>query len=262
MSVFKTEIASNIIPSDNPIHQRLLKPYTVIKDQIKGKVLELGCGEGRGIQEVLSKVDTFLGLDKIDEVIRKLQEEYPEAEFRQAVFPPLNFLSEDSFDYIISFQVIEHIKHDRLFLEEIYRILKPGGTAIITTPNIKMSLSRNPWHIREYKAHELLDLTSDIFDKVDAKGISGNDRVMKYHEKNRRSVARMMRFDVLDLQHWLPSFLLKLPYEILNRMNRNKLKQGDDELVASITYEDFIVTDTPDESLDLFYYLHKNPANT
>ena len=50
MSVFKTEIVSDIIPSDNPIHQRLLKPYTVIKNQIRGNVLELGCGEGRGIE--------------------------------------------------------------------------------------------------------------------------------------------------------------------------------------------------------------------
>ena len=257
MSVFKTEIASDIIPSDNPIHQRLLKPYTIIKNQVKGKVLELGCGEGRGIEEVLSKADTFLGLDKIDEVIRKLQEKYPEAEFKQAVFPPLSFLEGDSFDFIISFQVIEHIKYDRLYLEEIYRILKPGGIAVITTPNVKLSLSRNPWHIREYTARELLDITSDIFDKVDAKGISGNDRVMQYHEDNKRSVDRIMRFDVLDLQHRLPAFLLKLPYEILNRMNRSRLKKGDNELVASITFEDFIETDTPDESLDLFYYLYK-----
>ena len=81
MSVFKTEIASNIIPSDNPVHQRLLKPYMVIKEQVGGNVLELGCGEGRGIEEVLPKVDSYLGLDKIDEVIEKLQGRYTHAEF-------------------------------------------------------------------------------------------------------------------------------------------------------------------------------------
>jgi len=257
MSVFKTEIASDIILSDNPLHQRLLKPYTVVKNLISGDVLELGCGEGRGIEEVMSRVDSYLGLDKIDEVIKRLQEKYPKAAFKQAVFPPLSFIEQDSFDYIISFQVIEHVKDDRLFLEEIYRLLKRGGVAVITTPNIKMSLSRNPWHIREYTARELLDLSSGIFDNVEARGISGNDKVMKYHAENKRSVNRIMRFDVLDLQHRLPAFMLKVPYEILNRINRNKLKKGDDQLVASITYRDFIVTDAPEESLDLFYYMYK-----
>ena len=161
------------------------------------------------------------------------------------------------FDFIISFQVIEHIRSDRLFLEEIYRLLKPGGIAIISTPNIKMSLSRNPWHIREYTAMELEDLCKGIFDKVITKGIAGNSKVMEYHEDNRRSVERIMRYDIMDLQHRLPSFLLKLPYEVLNRMNRNTLKKGANDLVASISYEDYLVTNNPEESLDLFYYLYK-----
>lgn len=257
MSIFKTEITSDSIPSDNPIHQRLLKPYTIVKEEISGKVLELGCGEGRGIEEILPNVDAFLGLDKIEEVIQMLSEKFPRAQFMQSLFPPVDILESGAFDYIISFQVIEHIKKDRLFLEEIYRLLKPGGMAIITTPNIELSLSRNPWHIREYKAMELADLSSGIFDKVITKGITGNSKVMMYHEDNRRSVAKIMRYDVLNLQHRLPAFLLKLPYEILNRMNRDTLKKGSNDLVESITFEDYLVTDNPEESLDLFYYLYK-----
>ena len=257
MSIFKTEITSDSIPSDNPIHQRLLKPYTIVKEEIGGNVLELGCGEGRGIEMILPKVDSFLGLDKIEEVIRNLTEKYPDGQFMQSVFPPIDILESDVFDFVISFQVIEHVRKDRLFLEEIYRILKPGGLAIITTPNIRMSLSRNPWHIREYTARELTDLSASIFDKVISKGISGNPKVMQYHEDNRKSVEKIMRFDFFDLQHRLPGFLLKIPYEILNRMNRNTLKKSDNELVESITFEDYLVTDNPDESLDLFYYLYK-----
>ena len=257
MSIFKTEITSDSIPSDNPIHQRLLKPYSVVKEEIGGNVLELGCGEGRGIEMILPKVDSFLGLDKIEEVIRGLTEKYPDGLFIQSVFPPVDILESGAFDFIISFQVIEHIKSDRLFLEEIYRLLKPGGLAIITTPNIRMSLSRNPWHIREYTVKELNELSASIFDKVISKGITGNEKVMQYHEDNRKSVEKIMRFDVLDLQNRLPAFLLKLPYEILNRMNRNTLKKGDNELVESITFEDYLVTDDHEESLDLFYYLYK-----
>ena len=257
MAIYKTEITSDNIPSDNPIHQRLLKPYMVVKNQVKGRVLELGCGEGRGVEAILHQADSYLGMDKISQVVDNLSRKYPEGDFVQAIFPPVKNLSSGQFDYIISFQVIEHIKNDRLFLEEIHRLLKPGGTAIISTPNRELSLSRNPWHIREYLANELKDLCELIFDKVDAKGISGNEKVMAYHDRNRQSVQRIMRFDILNLQYRLPAFILKLPYEILNRMNRNSLKIAEDELVTGITFEDYIISDNPASSLDLFYYLHK-----
>ena len=61
-----------------------------------------------------------------------------------------------------------------------------------------------------------------------------------------------MRFDILDLQHRLPASLLRIPYEILNRFNRNKLQSGDNDLVSQITDEDYLLSDNAEESLDLF----------
>ena len=89
------------------------------------------------------------------------------------------------------------------------------------------------------------------------KGISGNTKVMNYHEMNRKSVQKITRFDVLDLQHRLPSFVLRLPYELLNRMNRNKLENTDDALVRSISHEDYLVADNANEALDLFLIASK-----
>ncbi|NNF35442.1 MAG: methyltransferase domain-containing protein, partial [Saprospiraceae bacterium] len=153
--------------------------------------------------------------------------------------------------------VIEHIKDDRHFLDEIYRVLKPGGTALITTPNIKMSLSRNPWHIREYTAEQLKLLARKMFDEVDMKGVTGNDKVWEYYQKNKQSVERITRWDILRLQYRLPAAFLKIPYEILNRMNRNKLESSDDSLVASISHEDYLLSEDADSSLDLFAILKK-----
>ena len=144
-----------------------------------------------------------------------------------------------------------------LFLREIYRVLKPGGKAIISTPNIRHTLSRNPWHIREYTGQQLKTLCEQIFDKVEAKGIGGNEKVWTYHEANRKSVHKIMRFDVLNLQYRLPAFVLKVPYEILNRRNRNKLYEQQGKEVSTITHEDYLVVDHPDKGLDLFYVLHK-----
>ena len=153
--------------------------------------------------------------------------------------------------------MIEHIANDRLFLKEIYRLLKPGGKAIISTPNNSHTLSRNPWHEREYLPQELIDLAKGIFDRVEAKGIGGNEKVWTYHEANRKSVQRIMRFDVFDLQHKLPASILRLPYEILNRINRNSLHKNQWKSVVEITHEDYPLVDDPEEGLDLFYLLWK-----
>ena len=254
MAVYTTEIASDKITSDNPIHQRLLKAYYIARRYVKGDLLEIGCGEGRGVGLLHDLVKSYTGIDKINEVVDKLAIAYPAANFQQAVIPPLDF-TDQKFDTVISFQVIEHIKDDKEYLAEISRILKPGGVALITTPNIKKSLSRNPWHIREYTADELEDLCKPYFSKVEMLGIAGNDKIIQYYNENKESVRRLTRFDILDLQHKLPAFMLKIPYEIMNRLNRNKLQSADNELVASITHDDYIISSNADQSLDLLAVL-------
>jgi len=254
MAVYTTEIASDKITSDNPIHQRLLKAYYIAKEYVGGEMLEIGCGEGRGVGLLQDDIDSYTAIDKITEVVDKLSAQYPQADFIQSVIPPLAF-PDQKFDSVISFQVIEHIRDDKRYLEEIARVLKPGGIALLTTPNIKKSLSRNPWHIREYTAAELTELCRPYFTKVEMLGITGNDTVLEYYNQNKESVKRLTRFDVLDLQHKLPAFMLKIPYEIMNRLNRNKLQSTDNKLVASIKHDDYIVSEDADQSLDLLAIL-------
>jgi len=257
MATYTTEIASDKLTSDNPIHQRLLRAYSLAIPYVKGNLLELGCGEGRGVELLSPLVESYLALDKIEEVIQKLQTRFPEVNFRQGVFPPFSGLAADTFDSIVSFQVIEHVKKDGDFLKEIYRVLKPGGIAVLTTPNIKKTLTRNPWHEREYTASELTALASKYFDQVEMKGITGNEKVMAYYEENRKSVEKITRFDIFNLQHRLPNALLRVPYDILNRMNRNKLNQGNNNLVSSIVETDYLLTEKGSEALDLFLILRK-----
>jgi len=256
MSVYTTEIASDQLTSDNPIHQRLLKAYYVAETLVKGDLLEIGCGEGRGVEILAPKVATYTAVDKIKEVVQQLSENFPNDSFIQSNIPPLPF-ENASFDTVVSFQVIEHIKDDLTYLQEIVRVLKPGGKAYISTPNIKMTLSRNPWHIREYTTEQLTQLAAPIFSSVEMKGIAGNNKVMEYYEQNKASVNRIMKFDIFNLQYHLPASILKLPYEFLNRRNRNKLQSTDNSLVATINYSDYLLSDDPTTSLDLFAILTK-----
>ena len=257
MGIYTTEITSDKISSDNPIHQRLLKAYTIAEEFISGDLLEIGCGEGRGVELLAPKAKSYTAIDKIGDVITQLSGSYPNHRFIQANIPPISFLDDNSFDVITTFQVIEHIKDDKTFLKEIKRILKPGGKALISTPNIKLSLSRNPWHIREYTAQQLTDLCKAHFSVVEMKGVNGSEKVMGYHEMNRQSVQKIMKWDFLNLQYRLPAPVLRIPYEILNRLNRNKLQGNDSDLVMSITQDDYFLDDDADKSLDLFVIVQK-----
>ena len=257
MSLFTTEITSDTIASDNPLHHRLLSAYVFSQKYIRGDVLELGCGEGRGIDIILKESKSFTAIDKIKDVIEKLSLKYRDNVFISSNFPPLSDIEDNSFDTVISFQVIEHIQDDTQYISEIERILRPGGVALITTPNIKMTLTRNPWHVREYTSEELNRLCRKYFSQVDVLGISGNSKVIEYYNQNLESVKRFKRLDIFNLEKNLPNFIYKIPYEFLNRINRNNLQKNDNELVSDITFKDYeLVKDDPN-NLDLFVVLKK-----
>lgn len=240
--------------SDNFVFQRSLLAYHAAAERIGGDVLEIGTGAGYGIEVVAPHARTFVTLDKHAPAPGLTQ--LPNVEFRQTVVPPLEFPA-DSFDFVISFQVIEHIRHDTEFVREIHRVLRPGGRFIVTTPNAPMSLTRNPWHVREYTAAQLKNLLGSLFPRVETLGVDGNEKVMAYYEQNRRSVARIARFDVLDLQHRLPRRLLQLPYDLLNRINRRRLLRANTDLTASIGTEDYRIGPVTEQSFDLFFVAEK-----
>ncbi len=257
MAVYSSEITSSEIQSDNPIHQRLFFGYYLSEKYVKGKVLEIGCGTGRGLEILLNSSDHYTGIDKNTGLIEEHSQKYPDSVFIDEHIPPLSKIETSSMDTVITFHVIEHIKDDSLFIDEVYRVLKPGGTAIITTPNKKLSVARNPWHVREYTANELNRLIKRKFTNFEMKGITGNEKVMKYFEENKKSVNKIMRWDILRLQYLLPGFLLRIPYDILNRMNRTKVMNSNTELSNSIDYTDYILNDDIENCLDHFVVLEK-----
>lgn len=251
-----TEITSAEIASDNPVHQRLLFPYVEAASIVSGNVLEIGCGWGRGLELLTKAADHYTGIDKNTELISALGKAYPDATFIAANIPPLSKLADNMFDYIVTFQVIEHIENDDLFIKEAHRVLKPGGKLLLTTVNKTFSLTRNPWHVREYYADGLKSLITKYFPKIETRGIHGNEKVMTYYEQNKESVKKLTRFDIFNLQYRLPRRLLQVPYDLMNRLNRNRLLQADG-LAAQINYTDYLVSNDPAGSLDFFYVATK-----
>ncbi len=240
--------------SDNFVFQRSRLAYHYAAGLVSGRVLEIGTGSGYGIEIIAPKAEHFTTIDKHTPNTDLLSAD--NVEFRSATVPPLPF-DDESFDYVISFQVIEHIKRDDRFVDEVQRVLRPGGKFIVSTPNIVMSLTRNPWHVREYTKEEFTTLLTPHFSKVEGYGVSGDEAVMDYYAKNRDGVKRFTRYDVLNLQYRLPRWVLQIPYDILNRINRRKLLKQNSSLTASITMSSYSIEEVSDKSFDLYYIATK-----
>ncbi|HIG31871.1 MAG TPA: class I SAM-dependent methyltransferase [Flavobacteriales bacterium] len=246
------ERSSHLDPSENVIYQRHVIAYKEAAKIISGTVLEVGSGEGFGITELASRAEHYIAVDKYETFISKELQANNKITFIQTEVPPLKEIEDNSVDFVVSFQVIEHIKDDERFLQEIHRVLKPGGKAIITTPNIMMSITRSPWHTREYTPEQMGEILESSFDNYELKGVFGNEKVMDYYNKNKESVRKITRFDILNMQYWLPRWMLEIPYDILNRFNRQNLQDDNEEMVNTVVYTDYSISESNNECLDHF----------
>ncbi|QIE58309.1 class I SAM-dependent methyltransferase [Rasiella rasia] len=257
MFLFSTEVTSSKILSDNPLFQRTLKAYTLIANKVHGDVLEIGCGEGYGLDIISRKSKSLTVIDKNKKVLKKIKRKYPNTSVLMQNITPSLKLNDNSFDVIVSFQVLEHIKDADAFIKEIHRVLKPDGIAYITTPNSKKTIARNPWHYKEYNYAEINSLIKKSFVDYKVASIQGNKKTDEYYLKNKKSVEKILRLDIFKIQYLVPAALLKLPYEITNRINRKTLFKKNSTLVNNISLEDYSLGVYSQNTLDFFCVLKK-----
>lgn len=109
--------------------------FRLLEKNHDAKVLDLGCDDGA----VSLKIAETIGTANIDGV--EIVEEKAKIAKRNGVIVKSFDLNgkfdftDDSFDCIVANQVIEHLYNSDGFLSEIYRVLKLGGYAIISTEN-------------------------------------------------------------------------------------------------------------------------------
>jgi 2-polyprenyl-3-methyl-5-hydroxy-6-metoxy-1,4-benzoquinol methylase len=117
--------------------ENILKLLEVNK---KAKLLDLGCDDGEWTTELAKKIQTkdIYGYEIIKERAKKAEEKGIKVNLGN-LNKPLNY-SNGMFDVVHANQVIEHLNNTDMFLEEICRILKPGGYSVISTENL------SSWH--------------------------------------------------------------------------------------------------------------------
>ena len=119
------------------------------------KLLDIGCWDGYIMQKILKskKVKSAVGVDNCKPAVASCRKKKLNAIWVRTVDEKLPFKNNE-FGAILAGEVIEHLYDVNTFLKEIYRLLKPNGQFIITTPNlvsfgsrITILLGKIPWMI-------------------------------------------------------------------------------------------------------------------
>lgn len=140
-------------------------------------VLDIGCNTGYGTAIVARDSRATTGVDVSAKSVSAARELNAAPNLRYLAIDGLQLpFQDDAFDLAVSFQVVEHVFTPEAYLREIRRVLKPGGLAILTTPNatIRLYPGMKPWnkfHVREYAAAELRTLLEGTFPSVEIRGL-------------------------------------------------------------------------------------------
>jgi ubiquinone/menaquinone biosynthesis C-methylase UbiE len=98
------------------------------------RVLEVGCGDGRATAALVGKARTIIAIDPDQGAIDNARVNVKGADFRVGSGGHLEFENE-SFDLVL-FTFSLHHQESRQALQEAYRVLRPGGQAVILEPNV------------------------------------------------------------------------------------------------------------------------------
>jgi GT2 family glycosyltransferase/SAM-dependent methyltransferase/glycosyltransferase involved in cell wall biosynthesis len=140
------------------------------------RVLDLGSGEGFGSAILAQTAAHVVGVD-IDELTvehSRLNYAGPKLDFALGTALDLAGHDDNSFDAVVAFEVIEHVREQERVLGEIARVLDDNGIVIMSTPDRRMydqgRSDPNPFHEKELALQEFLELLESRFTHVAAWG--------------------------------------------------------------------------------------------
>jgi SAM-dependent methyltransferase len=176
------------VPAENYWYRRHLAVYEWIAARVAGgAVLDMACGEGYGSEVLARRAANVVGVDGNPDAHEHAKLRYggPNRSFEWGAVE--TFGEPGSFDAVVFLQTIEHVADPPAVLRHFRQLLKPGGVAYISTPNVLTlapagaEKSDNPWHLREYRVEELGALCRGEFGRVDVLGVF-HARKLRAHE--------------------------------------------------------------------------------
>jgi len=247
--------------SNNVTVKRCFFAYEWAKSFLTGKVTaDIGCADGYGTQYLADYTKSTVGVDYSEATIaeaRKKHSAKANLSFVSGKVPPIP-LESNSKEVVTAFQFIEHIAERKAFMQDVKRVLQPGGVFLCTTPNAKMSIARNPFHVHEYTFDEMRKEATEVFDSIELWGVQGNEKVNLYYEENARWAKKILRLDPLGLHKLIPASWLVTPYNFLTSMMRKDLKEKNADTLKIETSDFFLTQERLDYTWDIVLVGRKN----
>jgi 2-polyprenyl-3-methyl-5-hydroxy-6-metoxy-1,4-benzoquinol methylase len=164
------------VPEENYWYRRHLVVYEWIAARVASlRVVDLACGEGYGSAVLARSAASVVGVDANPDAHEHARLRYRAPNLRYARDMVETF--HEPCDAVVFLQTIEHVHDPDGVLENIKAMLAPGGTSYVSTPNVLTlapagaERSGNPWHLREYRAHDFRALCAAHFASVELYGL-------------------------------------------------------------------------------------------
>lgn len=128
------------------------------------KVLDIACGDGYGTKVLAKHCREIYGADIDRNIIEynRINNGSSNIKYHVKDVTKLSY-NDNEFDAVTSMETLEHVDTQKYF-EELYRVLKPDGILILSTPqNIFGEVPTNSSHVREYSMAELVKLCEIYF---------------------------------------------------------------------------------------------------
>jgi SAM-dependent methyltransferase len=174
------------VPAENYWFRRHLVVYEWIADRCAGlDVVDMACGEGYGSAVLAEQARRVTGVDANPDAYKHARAKYtrPGVSFVRNMVE----LYAEPCDAVVFLQTIEHVQDPAAVLRHFKEMLRPGGAAYVSTPNVLTlapkgaERSGNPWHVREYRIEEFESLCREVFDQVELYGLF-HARKLRGHE--------------------------------------------------------------------------------
>jgi 2-polyprenyl-3-methyl-5-hydroxy-6-metoxy-1,4-benzoquinol methylase len=168
-------------PGYDQYHQKLyLKPYRrdrhsdpqmrkilrFLKVQVKDTVLDLGCGVGDYTHSISEFSENVIGMD-LD--VSAARHKFPDLDFRNHDLNVRLPFPDASFDFVVSINLIEHLRNEQSFVDECARILKPRGRIALTTANLDFILHKwfyDRTHVHEWSLNQFKKIMGRTFSTI------------------------------------------------------------------------------------------------